>query len=55
VNLGEGINTSAYDWVPHVTSDGKYFFFNSTRRGNWDIYWVDARIIEELKPEDFKG
>ena len=54
VNMGEGINTSAYDWVPYVTPDGKYFFFNSTRSGSWDIYWVDARIIEELKPETLK-
>jgi len=52
VNMGEGINTSAYDWVPYVTPDGKYFFFNSTRSGSWDIYWVDAKIIEDLKPKD---
>ena len=54
VNMGEGINTSSYDWVPYVTQDGKYFFFNSTRSGNWDIYWVDAKIIEDLKPEELK-
>ncbi len=54
VNMGEGINTSAYDWVPQVTRDGKYFFFNSTRRGNWDIYWVDSKIIESLRPKDAK-
>lgn len=54
VNMGKGINTSAYDWVPYVTPDGKYFFFNSTRSGNWDIYWVDAKIIEDLKPEKTK-
>ena len=52
VNMGKGINTSAYDWVPHVTPDGKYFFFNSTRSGSWDIYWVDAKVIHNLKPED---
>ena len=51
VNMGEGINTSAFDWVPYVTPDGKYFFFNSTRSGSWDIYWVDAKIIEDLKPK----
>lgn len=54
VNMGEGINTSAYDWVPHVTPDGKYFFFNSTRLGSWDIYWVDAKVIEDLKPKELK-
>lgn len=54
LNMGEGINTSAYDWVPYVTLDGKYLFFNSTRSGSWDIYWVDAKIIEDLKPEELK-
>jgi Tol biopolymer transport system component len=53
-NMGEGINTSAHDWVPYVTSDGKYFFFNSKRPGSWDVYWVDAKIIEDLKPEELK-
>ncbi len=52
VNMGEGINSSAYDWVPYVTADGKYFFFNSTRSGSWDIYWVDAKIIEVLRPKN---
>jgi hypothetical protein len=52
VNMGEGINTPAYDWFPYVSTDGKYFFFNSTRSGSWDIYWVDAGVIEDLKPKD---
>jgi len=52
VNMGEGINSSAYDWVPYVTRDGKYFFFNSTRSGSWDIYWVDAKIIESLRSNE---
>lgn len=54
VNMGEGINTPAYDWVPHVTPDGRYFFFNSTRAGSWDIYWVDSNVIKTLRPEDTK-
>jgi Tol biopolymer transport system component len=54
VNMGENINSKAFDWVPYVTPDGKYFFFNSNRKGSWDIYWVDANIIEELKPQDLK-
>jgi len=54
VNMGAGINTSAYDWFPNVTPDEKYFFFNSTRSGNWDIYWADANVINNLKPEYIK-
>jgi len=51
VNMGDNINSSAIDWVPKVTTNGKYFFFNSNRTGSWDIYWVDANIIKELKPK----
>jgi len=36
--------------IPSVSPDGKYLFFES----NGDIYWVDAKLIEELKPDDLK-
>lgn len=54
INMGEEINTSDFEFRPSVTPDGKYFFFT---RGNgdpdWgDIYWVDVRVIEELKPKE---
>jgi Tol biopolymer transport system component len=49
--MGENINSKAFDWVPSVTPDGKYFFFNSNRTGSWDIYWIDAKIIEDLRTE----
>jgi Tol biopolymer transport system component len=38
---------------PMITSDGNYIFFSSNRNNsNYfpDIYWVDAKIIEDLKP-----
>ena len=38
---------------PYVSPDGKYLFFNSGRNGNYDIWWVDAKIIEELRLEEF--
>jgi len=34
--------------------EGKFIFFGSDRNGNLDIYWVDARIINELKPDELK-
>lgn len=34
---------------PFVTPDGKYLFFTSGERGKGDIYWVDAKVIEEIK------
>lgn len=53
-NMGSGVNSSALDYCPSVSPDGKYFFFSSRRSGNEDIYWVDAKIIENLKPEEMK-
>lgn len=42
-----------HDWDLTLTPDGKYFFFTSNKIGNWDIYWVDAKIIKELRPKEF--
>ena len=51
----QGVQESDYDEnCPTLSPDGKYFFFNTTRSGNWDIYWVDAKIIEDLKPKELK-
>ena len=36
--------------IPAISPDGKYIFFES----NGDIYWVSAKIIEELKPKELK-
>ena len=52
VHLGNEINTDKSENRPYVSPDGKYFFYTSTVRGNRDIYWVDARIIEELRLDE---
>ncbi len=44
-NMGRTINTAGHELCPFVTKDGKYFFYTS----NEDIYWVDARVIHDLK------
>jgi len=36
--------------VAMVSPDGKYLFY--TNKG--DIYWIDAKIIEELRPKELK-
>ena len=36
--------------IAMISPDGKYLFY--TDKG--DIYWVDAKIIEELKPKELK-
>ena len=52
VHMGNEINTDKSENRPYVSPDGKYFFYTSTIRGNRDIYWVDAKIIEDLKPKE---
>lgn len=54
VNMGPKINTKNYERFPRLSPDGKYFFFASDRikgsgRLGYDMYWVDAKIIEELR------
>jgi len=41
---------SGHDHCPRVTDDGKYMFWVSTRNGVSQPYWVDAAVIEELRP-----
>ncbi|MEO9885606.1 MAG: hypothetical protein ABJR05_05035 [Balneola sp.] len=54
VNLGDKINTEAWEASASVTPDGKYLFFNrnigSDSFENVDIFWVSAEIIEKLRP-----
>ena len=35
--------------LPQMSPDGKYLFFTAGERGKSDIYWVEAKFIEELK------
>lgn len=55
INLGDKINTDAWEAAASVTPDGKYLFFNrnvgSDKYENVDIFWVDAQVIETLRPE----
>jgi len=50
-NLGTPVNTPAAEICPIVSPDGRHLFFNSSRGGNDDNYWVDAAVIEELRTE----
>ncbi|WP_339773813.1 hypothetical protein [uncultured Paraglaciecola sp.] len=55
INLGDKINTEAWEAVASVTPDGKYLFFNRNMNpGNYnnvDIFWVDAQFIETIRPK----
>ncbi len=48
-NMGQTINTSSSEFAPLLSPDARYLFFTSGRRGNDDIYWVDAKIIQSYK------
>ena len=49
VNMGERINTRHGELLGSVSPDGRWLFFTRNADNNMDIYWVDAKIIEELK------
>ena len=49
-DLGSRLNLPGGKMLATISSDSKYLFF--CNRG--DICWVDAKIIEEIKPEELK-
>jgi len=63
-NMGSKINSDSRDRLAFVSSDGKYLFFNSSRvsvlntkplsGGPGNAFWVDAKIIDELKLRELK-
>lgn len=59
MNLGDEVNTDAWEAEARVTPDGKFLFFNrnvgSDNYENVDIFWVDAQIIENLRDENKSG
>ncbi len=52
INMGPSINSPAQEHLSLVSSDGKYLFLRTKREGVSGVYWVDANIIEELKPKN---
>ena len=45
LNLGNGVNTPADNWIPSISPDGKYIFYTTGE----DVYWVSAKILDPLK------
>lgn len=55
INMGDKVNSDKWDAFASVTPDGKYILFNrgiDSENDNVDIYWVNARIIDELRPKE---
>lgn len=52
LKFGNSINTSSSEFAAFVTPDGRHLFFNRNMGpGNTDTFWVDAKIIETLRPK----
>lgn len=57
INMGPQVNSDKDDFYASVTPDGKFMMFDRTISRtddhiNVDIYWVDAQIIEDLRPKE---
>ncbi len=53
-NMGSLFNTESDDVWPVISPDGKYFFFCLGGELGFNPFWVDAKIIGELKPKESK-
>jgi hypothetical protein len=53
VRFGTNVNTSAHEMAAFVSRDNKYLFFSRFSE-DINIYWVDAKFIEDLKPKELK-
>ena len=49
INLGSTINTEGYEAYSSISPDRKYLFYSSNNDGNFDLYWVDLNIIENIR------
>lgn len=45
-NLGPDVNSEGIEFTASLTPDGRYIFFMK----DYDLYWVDAKIIEQFRP-----
>ena len=56
INLGDKINTAAWEAAASVSPNGKYLFFNrnvgSDNYENVDIFWVDMKVVEAFRPKE---
>jgi len=53
INMGETVNSDKAEFYASITPDGKYILFNRgmDEKGNIDIYWASAQIIDSLRPK----
>jgi len=51
INFGDKINTDGEDGGGYVTPDGKYLSYCPRCEAPYDRKWIDAKIIEDLRPK----
>lgn len=49
LNMGPEVNGEGNDYCGRFSIDGRFFFFSSTKNGVRGIYWIDARVLEDLR------
>ena len=49
VNIGETLNINAENIEACISPDGKYLFYNSMNGDDWDIFWVDTKVLQSFK------
>lgn len=54
MNMGDKINSPHTEYIVNVTADDKYLFYTSDKNGSRDIFWVDRKVIDELKTKLLK-
>lgn len=55
MNMGPAINTPHSERFASVSPDGKYLFFGRNTGNGFDIWWIDAAVIDELKKQAVKN
>lgn len=55
-NMGPRINSDMHELNPNLTADRKYLFFNRNHgeKGDLRVFWVSAKIIDDMKSEELK-
>lgn len=52
VNLGPEINSANSEYGSIMSPDGNCFFYTSNKSGNEDIYWISAKLFDQLPLEE---
>ena len=50
VKLSANVNATRNQIQPAISPDGKYLFFSRENGAHCDIWWVDARVVFDLRP-----